>query len=121
MREFEWEDRKFKECLKITGKIKEIKDSEIEIVTNAILEENEIIKRKKDVYRDIGCLTMRYGGISVIVNEISNGQNEDSFTGATVLEPQRGLYLDNIVVLDFASLYPTIMISRNLCFSTLIN
>jgi DNA polymerase elongation subunit (family B) len=47
---------------------------------------------------------------------------EDSFTGATVLEPKPGLYLkDNIAVLDFASLYPTIMISRNLCFSTYVN
>ncbi len=45
---------------------------------------------------------------------------EDSFTGATVLEPSPGIYYDNIAVLDFASLYPTIMISRNLCYSTFI-
>lgn len=47
---------------------------------------------------------------------------DDSFTGATVLEPKPGVYFkDNIAVLDFASLYPTIMISRNLCFSTFVN
>jgi DNA polymerase elongation subunit (family B) len=46
---------------------------------------------------------------------------DDSFTGATVLEPVPGMYLDdNIAVLDFASLYPTIMISRNLCYSTFV-
>jgi len=45
---------------------------------------------------------------------------DDSFTGATVLEPRPGLYTDNIGVLDFASLYPTIMISRNLCYSTFV-
>lgn len=46
---------------------------------------------------------------------------DDSFTGATVLEPIPGLYKeDNIAVLDFASLYPTIMISRNLCYSTFV-
>ena len=45
---------------------------------------------------------------------------EDSFTGATVLSPKPGIYTDNIAVLDFASLYPTIMISRNLCFSTFV-
>jgi DNA polymerase elongation subunit (family B) len=45
---------------------------------------------------------------------------DDSFTGATVLEPNPGMYFDNIAVLDFASLYPTVEISRNLCFSTLV-
>jgi DNA polymerase elongation subunit (family B) len=45
---------------------------------------------------------------------------DDSFTGATVLEPVPGMYKDNIAVLDFASLYPTIMISRNLCYSSFV-
>ena len=45
---------------------------------------------------------------------------DDSFTGATVLEPHPGMYKDNIAVLDFASLYPTIMISRNLCYSAFV-
>lgn len=45
---------------------------------------------------------------------------DDSFTGATVLDPLPGFYQDNIAVLDFASLYPTIMISRNLCYSTFV-
>lgn len=45
---------------------------------------------------------------------------DDSFTGATVLEAQSGMYTDNIAVLDFASLYPTVMISRNLCYSTFV-
>jgi DNA polymerase elongation subunit (family B) len=46
---------------------------------------------------------------------------DSSFTGATVLEPKSGMYLDdNIGILDFASLYPTIMISRNLCYSTFV-
>jgi DNA polymerase elongation subunit (family B) len=45
---------------------------------------------------------------------------DDSFTGATVLTAQSGLHSDNIAVLDFASLYPTIMISRNLCYSAFI-
>jgi DNA polymerase elongation subunit (family B) len=45
---------------------------------------------------------------------------DDSFTGATVLEPVPGMYTDNIAVLDFASLYPTIQISRNVCFSTYV-
>lgn len=46
--------------------------------------------------------------------------NEDSFTGATVLDAKPSYYTDNIAVLDFASLYPTIMISRNICYSTIV-
>ena len=53
---------------------------------------------------------------------ITNGKEgeEDSFTGATVLEPMPGTYFEDIVVQDFASLYPTIMIAYNLCFSTFV-
>jgi DNA polymerase elongation subunit (family B) len=45
---------------------------------------------------------------------------DDSFTGATVLDPVSSLHVENVAVLDFASLYPTIMISRNLCYSTFV-
>lgn len=45
---------------------------------------------------------------------------DNSFTGATVLEAKSALYTDNVAILDFASLYPTIMISRNLCYSTFV-
>ena len=42
------------------------------------------------------------------------------FQGATVLEPQPGFY-QRVSVLDFKSLYPTIIISNNLCPSNFIN
>lgn len=34
------------------------------------------------------------------------------------LEPQSRFYTDPVVVLDFQSLYPSIMIAYNYCFST---
>ena len=43
---------------------------------------------------------------------------EDTYTGATVLEAKSGLYTDPVAGLDFASLYPSIMIAKNLCVST---
>ena len=46
--------------------------------------------------------------------------DEGTFTGATVLTAIPGVYTDNIAVLDFASLYPTIMIGYNLCYSTFV-
>jgi len=45
---------------------------------------------------------------------------EGKFEGATVLEAKKGVYYDVISGLDFASLYPSILRSYNLCYSTLI-
>lgn len=43
------------------------------------------------------------------------------YEGATVIEPKRGFYRNPIATLDFASLYPSIMIAHNLCFTTLVH
>lgn len=42
------------------------------------------------------------------------------YEGATVLEPKAGYYATPIATLDFASLYPSIMMAHNLCYSTLL-
>lgn len=48
-------------------------------------------------------------------------QAEESFTGATVLTPICSAFYDEIVVLDFASLYPTIIMGYNLDYSTFLD
>jgi DNA polymerase elongation subunit (family B) len=45
---------------------------------------------------------------------------EEGYEGATVLEAQSGAYYAPITALDFASLYPSIMMAHNLCYSTLV-
>jgi DNA polymerase delta subunit 1 len=50
----------------------------------------------------------------------SQGGDNEQFEGATVIEPKRGYYADPISTLDFASLYPSIMMAHNLCYTTLI-
>ena len=45
---------------------------------------------------------------------------EKAYTGATVLDPESGFYNRPIPTLDFASLYPTIIIGHNLCYTTLV-
>eukprot|EP00742_Colponemidia_sp_Colp-10_P013425 GILJ01015163.1.p1 GENE.GILJ01015163.1~~GILJ01015163.1.p1 ORF type:complete len:651 (-),score=116.14 GILJ01015163.1:49-2001(-) len=42
------------------------------------------------------------------------------YEGATVLDPVRGFYESPVATLDFASLYPSIMMAHNLCYSTII-
>ncbi|KMZ73586.1 DNA-directed DNA polymerase [Zostera marina] len=56
----------------------------------------------------------------VIPNVKGQGSGQDSFEGATVLEAKAGFYEKPIATLDFASLYPSIMMAYNLCYCTLV-
>jgi DNA polymerase delta subunit 1 len=47
-------------------------------------------------------------------------ENEKGYRGATVIEPDAGFYDCPVFTLDFASLYPSIMIAHNLCYTTII-
>jgi DNA polymerase delta subunit 1 len=46
--------------------------------------------------------------------------NGEKFEGAIVIEPKRGYYTHPIATLDFASLYPSIMMAHNLCYTTFV-
>jgi DNA polymerase delta subunit 1 len=46
--------------------------------------------------------------------------SSETYEGATVIDPLRGFYNEPIATLDFASLYPSIMMAHNLCYTTLI-
>lgn len=50
----------------------------------------------------------------------TGGQQDDQFEGATVIEPKKGYYNEPIATLDFSSLYPSIMMAHNLCYTTLL-
>ncbi|KAI9347758.1 DNA polymerase family B-domain-containing protein [Obelidium mucronatum] len=46
--------------------------------------------------------------------------SDEQYEGATVIEPEKGYYDIPIATLDFTSLYPSIMMAHNLCYSTYI-
>lgn len=46
---------------------------------------------------------------------------DEQYEGATVIEPTKGYYDIPIATLDFASLYPSIMMAHNLCYTTLLD
>jgi DNA polymerase elongation subunit (family B) len=52
--------------------------------------------------------------------EPSGWPQTPEYVGATVIEPDAGFFTTPISTLDFASLYPSIIGSNNLCFSTLV-
>lgn len=50
-----------------------------------------------------------------------SGDSGPQYEGATVIEPKKGFYRSPIATMDFASLYPSIMMAHNLCYSTLVH
>jgi DNA polymerase I len=45
---------------------------------------------------------------------------EEKVEGATVFEPERGLH-ENVIVMDYKSLYPSAIRSYNICWSSILN
>jgi DNA polymerase elongation subunit (family B) len=69
------------------------------------------LKIYSQVYRE--CLDKN---IVVEQDAFTCGEDE-SYTGAIVLDPEPGMYKD-VVTFDFASLYPSVMMANNICYST---
>ncbi|KAJ2757700.1 DNA-directed DNA polymerase delta, partial [Coemansia nantahalensis] len=57
----------------------------------------------------------------LVVPVIESQGGDNQYEGAVVIEPKRGYYDAPIATLDFASLYPSIMMAHNLCYTTLLN
>jgi DNA polymerase delta subunit 1 len=49
-----------------------------------------------------------------------SGCADDTYMGATVIDAKASYYTDPIATLDFLSLYPSIIMANNFCFSTLV-
>ncbi|CAM9492035.1 unnamed protein product, partial [Phaeothamnion confervicola] len=56
----------------------------------------------------------------VIPSLAKHNTDNNTYEGATVIEPKKARYNKPIATLDFASLYPSIMQAYNLCYSTLV-
>lgn len=54
------------------------------------------------------------------IGDAGDDDRNVGYKGATVVDPKAGYYTNPIPTLDFASLYPSIMISHNICYCTLV-
>ena len=75
------------------------------------LVENLLQKEFVKLDRVVPCRGKVYGSLGET--------KEDDLKGAFVLTPKLGIS-DNVVILDYASLYPSLMIKNNLCYTTVI-
>lgn len=58
--------------------------------------------------------------LQFVMPTLRSEKSDDKYEGATVLEPLCAYYDKPIATLDFASLYPSIMMAHNLCYTTLV-
>jgi len=71
-------------------------------------------KKKKYSYRNE--LNTEEFGVKTVKDEVSEG-----FQGAVVLDPKPKFYKEAIATLDFASLYPSVMMCMNMSYETIVS
>ncbi|KAH9940939.1 DNA polymerase family B-domain-containing protein [Epithele typhae] len=81
---------------------------------NYLLSRGQSIKVLSQLYR-------KANDDGYIIPALKGEGSEEGYEGATVIEPKKGYYDVPIATLDFSSLYPSIMMAHNLCYTTLLD
>ncbi|KAI0060994.1 hypothetical protein BV25DRAFT_1870956 [Artomyces pyxidatus] len=81
---------------------------------NFLLSRGQSIKVLSQLYR-------KANEDNYIIPSLKGEGSDEQYEGATVIEPKKGYYDVPIATLDFSSLYPSIMMAHNLCYTTLLD
>ena len=81
---------------------------------NYLLSRGQSIKVLSQLFR-------KANEVGYIIPSMKGDGSDEQYEGATVIEPSKGYYSVPIATLDFSSLYPSIMMAHNLCYTTLLD
>ncbi|KAJ7623462.1 DNA polymerase family B-domain-containing protein [Roridomyces roridus] len=81
---------------------------------NYLLSRGQSIKVLSQLFR-------RANDEGYVIPALKGEGTDEQYEGATVIEPKKGYYDSPIATLDFSSLYPSIMMAHNLCYTTLLD
>ncbi|KAJ7880316.1 DNA polymerase family B-domain-containing protein [Mycena olivaceomarginata] len=81
---------------------------------NYLLSRGQSIKVLSQLFR-------RANDEGYVIPALKGEGTDEQYEGATVIEPKKGYYDAPIATLDFSSLYPSIMMAHNLCYTTLLD
>ncbi|BEI82815.1 hypothetical protein CcaverHIS002_0306830 [Cutaneotrichosporon cavernicola] len=81
---------------------------------------NDVLTRGQQI-RVVSQLYRSAGDHGYLIPAMRSEGTDEQYEGATVIEPRKGYYDTPITTLDFASLYPSIMMAHNLCYTTLLD
>ena len=84
---------------------------------NVLLKRGQQIKVLSQLYRE----TAQHDMVIPTLKPRARGDEQKGYQGGFVLEPKTAFYKVPIATLDFASLYPSIMIAHNICYSTKVS
>lgn len=88
------------------------------VPVNVLLKRGQQIKVLSQLYRETPKYNMIVPNLKPKAKTENSGNN--TYQGGFVLEPKTAFYKIPIATLDFASLYPSIMIAHNICYTTKI-
>ncbi|GAA96997.1 uncharacterized protein L969DRAFT_53941 [Mixia osmundae IAM 14324] len=81
---------------------------------------NYLLSRGQQI-KVVSQLFRKAGEEGYVIPSLKGEGSDEQYEGATVIEPTRGYYDVPIATLDFSSLYPSIMMAHNLCYTTLMD
>lgn len=88
------------------------------LLLHAFDEKDYIVPDKK--VRESNWISQETQGIDATqANVTATGRKKPAYLGGLVLEPIKGFYDEHILLMDFNSLYPSIIQEYNICFTTI--